>query len=66
MDRFDHAPRACPIIDGCPLRWSIGFYRGRRRVVIAWFADEKSARDYSCKIRVSYPHLKVDLLKSLF
>lgn len=49
-----------------PLRYSVGFYRGRCRVVLAWFADFSAAKDYLSRLRASYPHLKADLLKSLF
>lgn len=65
MDFFNR-PRSCPIIEGQPLRWSVGYYRGRRRFTFAWFADLDFACRYLQSVAASYPHLKVDLLQSLF
>lgn len=47
-------------------RWSVGFYRGRKRVTIAWFMDESSAIDYCVNCRRSRPDIKYDHLQSLF
>ena len=66
MDYFDFRPRFSPIVDNVPHRYSIGAYRGRRRVVIAWFADETPANDYLVRCRLDNPHIKFDCLKSLF
>lgn len=65
MDFFDH-PRSCPIVEGQPLRWSVGYYRGRRRVTFAWFADFDAASHYLQSMAASYPHLKIDLLNAFF
>jgi len=66
MDYFDFRPRFSPIVNGAPHRYSIGAYRGKRRVVIAWFADEASANDYLTRCRLSNPYIKFDCLESLF
>lgn len=67
MDSFDVTPKACPIIEGSPFRWSVGFYRGKRhRVTVAWFLDRSDALDYLKFFRDQYPHLKYDLLEALF
>ncbi len=47
-------------------RWSVGYYRGRKRVVIAWFEDEFSAADYCLNCRQSRPDFKYDYLQSFF
>lgn len=47
-------------------RWSVGFYRGRKRVVVAWFEDEFSAADYCINCRRFRPDIKYDYLQSLF
>nr|DAW10191.1 MAG TPA: hypothetical protein [Microviridae sp.] len=65
MDYFDFRPRFSPIVDSVPYRYSIGAYRGRKRVVIAWFADETSAKDYLVRCRRTTPYIKFDCLKSL-
>lgn len=67
MDYFDpFRPRYCPVVASTPCRYSVGAYRGRKRVVIAWFPDEKSASDY-CRLWHLYrPDVKFDCLKSIF
>lgn len=66
MDYFDFKPKCSPVIDGAPLRYSIGAYRGRKRVIIAWLVDETSANDYLARCRRTNPCIKFDCLKSLF
>lgn len=65
MDYFDR-PKCCPLVDGVPLRYSVGYYRGSHRVVVAWFADFDAAFDYLTRTRSRYPHYEVDLLQSIF
>lgn len=65
MDYYG-APKFCPIVSGSPLRWSVAFYRGRRRVVIAWFEFESAALSFLEKARDRRSDLKFDCLKSLF
>ena len=65
MDPFDR-PRSCPIVEGQPLRWSVGYYRNRRRFTLAWFADFDAACRYLQSVSASYPRFKIDLLQSLF
>jgi len=65
MDAFD-APKSCPRSEGVPLRYSVGFYRGKRRIIIAWFVDESVAIDYLRRFRRDHPRFKADLLQSLF
>lgn len=57
---------SCPVVDDRPLHWSVGFYRGRKRVVIAWFEDEPAAVDYCTNCRRSRPDIKYDYFQSLF
>jgi len=66
MDYFDFKPRYSPVIEGAPYRYSIGAYRGRKRVIIAWFADKTSANDYLVFCCRTNPYVKFDCLKSLF
>jgi len=66
MDNFDFKLRFSPIVDGAPLRYSVGAYRGKKRVTIAWFIDESSANDYLALCRRTNPYAKFDCLKSLF
>lgn len=64
MDMFDFRPRFSPVIDSIPYRFSVGAYRGRKRVVVAWFSEEKPATDYLIRCRLDYPAIKFDCLKS--
>lgn len=66
MDNFDFRPRSFPIVNSAPLRYSVGAYRGKKRVIIAWFVDEGSANDYLVRCRRTNPYIKFDCLKSLF
>lgn len=65
MDNFDFRPRFSPVINSIPYRFSIGAYRGRKRVVIAWFSDEEPANDYLIRCRLDYPAIRFDCLRSL-
>ena len=65
MDYFDFRPRFSPVIDNLSYRYSIGAYRGRKRVIIAWFADEISASDYLVRCRLDHPSIRFDCLQSL-
>lgn len=65
MDYCDF-PKACPLVEGRPLRYSVGFYRGKRRCIVAWFADRSAAVDYCARMISQYPNFKIDLLESLF
>lgn len=66
MDYIDFKPKYSPVINGAPYCYSIGVYHGRKRVVIAWFADETSANDYLVRCRRTNPYAKFDCFKSLF
>lgn len=66
MDDFDFRPRFSPMVDGVSYRYSVAAYRGKRRVIIAWFADECAAADYLVRSRLDHPNIKFDLLQSLF
>ena len=66
MDNFDFRPRFSPIINNTPYRYSVAAYRGKKRVVIAWFADKSPADDYLVRCRRINPYIKFDCLKSLF
>lgn len=65
MEYFDFRPRFSPIINSIPYRYSIGAYRGKKRVIIAWFADETPAVDYLVRCRLDHPSIKFDYLRSL-
>jgi len=66
MDTFDFRPRFSPVIDSIPYRFSVAAYRGRKRVVIAWFSEQEPANDYLIRCRLNYPAVKFDCLKSIF
>lgn len=66
MDYFDFIPRFSPIVNSVPHHYSVGAYRGKKRVTIAWFVDESSANDYLDRCRRTTPYIKFDCLKSLF
>lgn len=59
-------PKASPIVGGVPLRYSVAYYRGNRRIVIAWFRDLDEAMDFLERSRRDRPYLKYDLCQSLF
>lgn len=65
MDYFDFRPRYSPVVNGAPCRYSVGAYRGKKRVVIAWFIDEVPAKDYLIRCRRTNPYIKFDCLRSL-
>ena len=64
MDKFDFRPRFSPVIDSIPYRFSIGAYRGKKRIVVAWFSDEEPANDYLIRCRLDYPAIRFDCLRS--
>ena len=64
MDNFDSRPKFSPIIGSSSFPFSIGAYRGKRRVVIAWFFDKASAKDYLARCRRTNPYIKFDCLQS--
>lgn len=65
MDYFDLRPRFSPIVDCVSYRYSVGAYRGKKRVIIAWFADKSPAEDYLIRCRLERPYIKFDCLQSL-
>lgn len=66
MECFDYRPKFSPTINSAPCRYSVGAYRGKKRVIIAWFIDEAAAIDYLIRCRLDNPRIKFDYLKSLF
>jgi hypothetical protein len=66
MDYFDFRPRYSPVINSAPCRYSVGAYRGKKRVVIAWFIDKSSANDYLVRCCRTNPYVKFDCLESFF
>lgn len=66
MDNFDFRPRFSPIVDSVSYCYSVGAYRGKKRVVIAWFADKDSARNFLVRCRFDSPSVKFDCLRSIF
>jgi len=66
MDYFDpFRPRFSPVVNSIPYRYSVGAYRGKKRVVIAWFSDEQAAADYCRRLRSERPYIKFDYVQSL-
>jgi len=65
MCYFNSRPKFSPIVGSSSYRFSVGAYRGERRVVIAWFPDKASARDYLARCRRDLPRIKFDCLESL-
>lgn len=66
MDWSDEfRPRFSPIVESIPYRWSVGAYRGKKRVIIAWFSDEVAASDYCRRCRLDRPYVKFDYLHSI-
>lgn len=63
---FMFYPPRCPVVDDRPFCYSVGFYRGKDRVVLAWFVEERDALDYLRRVRTSWKHLCFDMLNSLF
>lgn len=59
-------PRFSPVVGHIPYRYSVGAYRGKKRVIIAWFSDEQAAIDYCHCCRSDRPYIKFDYLKSIF
>lgn len=59
-------PKASPVVGGVPLRYSVAYYQGTRRIVIAWFLDLDKAMDFLERSRRSRSYIKYDLCKSLF
>lgn len=47
-------------------RFSVGYYHGKRRVVFAWFESLEAAMDYALRTSADKPHLKIDVLESIF
>jgi len=66
MDNFDFRPRFFPIVDNVSYCYSVGAFRGKKRVVVAWFVDEGPARDYLVRCRLDHPSIKFDCLRSIF
>ena len=67
MDRINmFRPHFSPVVGRIPYRYSVGAYRGKRRVIIAWFSDEQAAIDYCRCCRFDRPYIKFDYLKSIF
>lgn len=67
MDYIDvFRPRFSPVVGSTPYRYSVAAYRGKKRVIIAWFSDEHAAVDYCRRCRLDRPFIKFDYLRSLF
>lgn len=67
MDAFDvFRPRFSPVVEGQPLCYSVAAYRGKKRIVIAWFSDRTAAFDYVSRCRLDHPRVKFDCIRSLF
>ncbi|WGL31009.1 hypothetical protein [Dipodfec virus UOA04_Rod_653] len=49
-----------------PLRFSVGFYRGRSRHILGWFSSKSDALDYLERCRETNSFYRYDYLESLF
>lgn len=47
-------------------KYSVGYYRGRHRVVIGWFMRLEDAERFSQRAQSRFPLYKIDVLKSFF
>lgn len=65
MDWF-YCPFRSPVEADRPVRFSVGYYRGRKRVVLAWFAEHHDAQEFADRLRRYNPHYKIDVLRTLF
>lgn len=66
MDALEFRPCFSPIINGAPCQFSVGMYRGKKRIIVAWFIDEKSANDYLIRCRRDNPFATFDCIQALF
>ena len=66
MDYIDaFRPRFSPVVDSIPYHFSVGAYRGKKRVSIAWFRYESDAIAYLTRCRRERPYIKYDYLQSM-
>lgn len=65
MDPFYCPCRPCVETDRT-FRFSVGYYRGRKRVILAWFLEHHDAQDFAVRLRRDNPRYKIDVLQTLF
>ncbi|WGL31017.1 hypothetical protein [Dipodfec virus UOA04_Rod_656] len=66
---YDHSyltPPPARISNGRTLSYSVGYYRGRRRIVLGWFETHADASAYLTRCRETNSFFRYDLLHSLF
>jgi len=65
MDPF-YCPFRPQVVADRPFRFSVGYYRGRKRIILVWFQEHHDALDYAVRLRRDNPHYKIDVLQSIF
>lgn len=65
MDAFDLL-KVAPLAPNRFIRYSVGCYKGRKRIVVAWFEDESRAVAYREYLAGRFPRLRFDYLRTLF
>ncbi len=67
MDQYDaNRPIYGPRSGDITFRWSVGLYRNKKRIIIAWFARADEAAEFLASARKSYPGRFYDILQSIF
>lgn len=65
MDPF-YCPFRPQVVTGRSFRFSVGYYRGRKRITLAWFSEHYDALNYAVRLRRDNPLYKIDVLQSIF
>lgn len=65
MDPF-YCPFQPRIATDVSFRFSVGYYRGYKRIILAHFLEHHAAQEYAVRLRRANPHYKIDVLQSLF
>lgn len=65
MDPF-YCPCRPRVVANGPFRFSVGYYRGRKRITLAWFLEHNDAQEFAVRLRRDNPHYKIDVLQAFF
>lgn len=67
MDQYDiNRPIYGPRSGDIAFRWSVGLYRNKKRIIIAWFVHADEAAEFLASARKSHPGRLYDTLQSIF
>ena len=67
MDQYDvNRPIYGPRSGDTHFRWSVGLYRNKKRIIIAWFEHIDEAAEFLVFARKSHPDRSYDILQSIF